>query len=261
VEVPTRREVGASFAARVRRFGWRWPAGDHCSRQPRWPAVLDSTGHLRFQITPQNTASAPHSATVDGDGGAILLSVMSICNGQGDLLWFTVLDGCFLAGALPLMPMPTRTAITKCISDCFNNAIRASSRWTPQMESSCGSPIPLQSYRSTVIADLEWRRPKMRFCSAIKISSLFCLDGRRPAALENATARSGNFSLRQRSQLCKARSVHCLSRSAWGSGTTGKSLYALGPEGNVLDAFGLTWGRPAASPMLCKDFRAVPPCP
>jgi len=119
VEVPTRREVGEFVCPVFADLDGDGRLRSLSADSRGGLQVLDSPAICDFKINATNIASASPHRDVDGDGKPELSRTEAgdvyCVNGQGDLLWFNVLDGCF-GRALPLIADATRTAkITKCI--------------------------------------------------------------------------------------------------------------------------------------------------
>src|SRR5262249_33899997 len=171
-------------------------------------------------------------------------------NGQGDLLWAASADGCF-GRALPLIADADRNGNYEVyFPTAFNNAhpgLFALGAVTGQHL--CKAASVLQSYRSTVVADLDGDgRNEILFGD--KNSSVFCLGDHGQQRWSVQIPGRGIFFAPAIAALQgegKATSFVVV-RAA---GSNGKSLYALNSDGRILDELALPGGG-GSSPILCR---------
>jgi outer membrane protein assembly factor BamB len=218
--------------------------------------VLDLNGGLRLQINATKyRLSVPAIGDIDGDGKPELIfgteggEVYCVSSG-GELVWSTVLDGCF-GRALPLIADTDQDGNYEIFfPTAFNNAhpgLFALDASTGRQ--SWKAPSVLQSYRSTVVADLD-DNAQNEILFGDKNSSLFCLDdGGRQRWRTQLPGRGIFFS--PAVAILRAHGPSTAFVVVRGAGDNGKSLYAIGSAGQVLDALSLPGGG-GASPILCR---------
>jgi outer membrane protein assembly factor BamB len=218
--------------------------------------VLDSTGHLRLEITATKyRVGVPAVGDVNGDGKSEIIfgteagEVYCLSN-QGDVLWSTTLDGCF-GRALPLIADADGDGHYELyFPTAFNNAHPG----LFALDAATGkllwkAPSVLQSYRSTVVADLHGDgRNEILFGD--KNSSLFCLEANGKQRWTTQLPGRGIFFAPAVADLQGngASTAFAVVRNA---GSTGKSLYALAAAGKVVDELALPGGG-GCSPILCR---------
>jgi outer membrane protein assembly factor BamB len=218
--------------------------------------VVDGQGRLRLEITAtQYRLSVPAIGDVMGDGKPELIfgtegGEIYCINGLGDVLWAAVADGCF-GRALPLIADADQNGIYEVyFPTAFNNAHPG----LFALDARTGQPLwkaasMLQSYRSTVVADLDGNgRNEILFGD--KNSSLFCLDDHGQQRWTVQLPGRGIFFAPAIAALegdGQATSFVVV-RAAGGNG---KSLYALDAEGRILDELALPGGG-GGSPVLCR---------
>jgi outer membrane protein assembly factor BamB len=218
--------------------------------------ALDAQGRLRLEIAATHyRVSVPTVGDVNGDGkpeitfGTDAGEVYCV-SPHGDLLWATVLDGCF-GRALPLVADPGgQGRYDVYFPTAFNNAhpglfaldaATGQERWK--------APSLLQSYRSTVVCDLNGDgRNEILFGD--KNTSLFCLDADGRQRWRTQLDGRGIFFAPAIADL-QGNGAATLFVSVRSGGSTGKSLYAVDAAGRVLDAAEVPGGG-ECPPMLCR---------
>ena len=171
-------------------------------------------------------------------------------SGQGDLLWSTMADGCF-GRALPLIADADQDGRFEVyFPTAFNNAHPGLFAF----DAATGNPLwkagsVLQSYRSTIVADLDgYGRNEILFGD--KNSSLFCLDERGRRRWTTQLPGRGIFFAPAVAAL-QGDGAAVSFVVVRGVGSNGKSLYALDSAGKILGALALPGGG-GCSPMLCR---------
>ena len=223
--------------------------------------VLDAQGRLRLEVrATRYRVGVPAVGDINGDGKPEIIfgneaGDVYCVNAQGDLLWSTMLDGCF-GRALPLIADPGQQGRYQVyFPTAFNNAHPG----LFALDAATGkqgwkAPSLLQSYRSTVVCDLNGDGHN-EILFGDKNTSLFCLeaDGRRrwTAQLNGR----GIFFAPAVADL-QGNGAGTIFTIVRGAGTTGKSLYAVDAAGRLLDERELAGGG-GCSPILCR-FRDHP---
>jgi hypothetical protein len=223
--------------------------------------VLDADGKLRLEITATKyRVGVPAVGDVNGDGKAEIIfgtdaGEVYCVSGQGELQWATTLDACF-GRALPLIADAGRDGNYQVY---FPTAFNSAHPGLFALEAATGrqlwqAPSVLQSYRSTVVADLEGDgRNEILFGD--KNSSLFCLDsGGRQRWTRQLDGRGIFFA--PAVAALQGNGASTILAVVRGAGSTGKSLYALDATGKVVDSVALPGGG-GASPVLCR-FQGQP---
>lgn len=218
--------------------------------------VLDARGRLRLEIiATQYRVSVPAVGDVNGDGQPEIIfgteaGEVYCVSAQGEVLWTAALDGCF-GRAFPLVADADQDGHYEVyFPTAFNNAHPG----LFALEAATGNPLwkassVLQSYRSTVLADLDGDgRNEILFGD--KNSSLFCLDARGQQIWTTQLPGRGIFFAPAVADLegGGASTSFAVVRNA---GSTGLSLYALEATGRVLDQLALPGGG-GCSPVLCR---------
>ena len=218
--------------------------------------VLDANGHLRLEIAATKyRISVPAIGDINGDGKPELIfgteagDVYCVSAG-GDPLWSTTMDAS-LGRALPLIADADRDGKYEVyLPTAYNNAYpglfaldAASGRqlWK--------APSFLQSYRSTVMADLNGDG-KNEILFGDKNSSVFCVNPDGSQRWSVQLPGRGIFFAPAIAALngTGGATIFMVVR---GSGNTGKSLYALDSNGKTVDSFELPGGG-GDSPVLCR---------
>jgi outer membrane protein assembly factor BamB len=218
--------------------------------------VLDADGHLQLEIAATKyRVGVPSVGDVNGDGRAEIIfgteaGEVYCLSSQGDVLWTTTLDGCF-GRAFPLIADVDQDGHYEVyFPTAFNNAHPG----LFALDAATGrqlwkAPSVLQSYRSTVVADLDGDG-QSEILFGDKNSSLFCLDSRGQQHWTTQLPGRGIFFAPAVADLrgngaCTSFAV------VRGTGSTGKSLYALDAAGKVVDELALPGGG-GCSPILCR---------
>ena len=223
--------------------------------------VLNAQGRLRLELgATRYRIGVPAVGDINGDGKPEIIfgteaGEVYCVNAQGDLLWSTVLDGCF-GRALPLIADPGRLGNYQVyFPTAFNNAhpglfaLDAATGKQLWKESSL-----MQSYRSTVVCDLNGDgRNEILFGD--KNTGLYCLD---PDGRQRWTTQlnGGGIFFAPAVADLQGEGTSTIFAVVRGAGTTGKSLYALDATGRLLDELELAGGG-SCSPILCR-FRGQP---
>ena len=218
--------------------------------------ALDAQGHLRLEIAATHyRVSVPAVGDVNGDGRPEIIfgteaGEVYCVNARGDLLWSTRLDGCF-GRALPVIADPGRQGRYQVyFPTAFNNAHPG----LFALDAATGkqlwqAPSLLQSYRSTVVCDLNGDgRNEILFGD--KNTSLFCLE---PDGRQRWTTQlngRGIFFAPAAADL-QGNGAGTIFVAVRGAGSTGKSLYALDATGRLLDEAELPGGG-GCPPVLCR---------
>ncbi len=218
--------------------------------------VLDADGKLRLEITATKyRLETPAVGDLYGDGKAEIIfgtegGDVYCVDGQGALQWSTVLDSCF-GRALPLIAdaaQEGRYAVY------FPPAFVNPHPGLFALDAATGrqlwkAPSILQSYRSTVVADVDGDGHN-EILFGDKNCTLFCLDAAGRRRWTTQLDGRGIFFAPAVADLEAAGSavVFAVVR---GAGSNGKSLYALDAAGKVIDAVALPGGG-GATPVLCR---------
>lgn len=218
--------------------------------------ALDAAGRLRLEVTAtQYRVGVPAVGDFTGDGEPEIIfgteaGDVYCLSASGDVVWSTTLDGCF-GRAFPLIADADRDgAYEVYFPTAFNNpqpglfaldARTGKRRWK--------SPSVLQSYRSTVMADLDGNgRNEILFGD--KNSSLFCVDAKGRQRWTTQLSGRGIFFAPAVVDLA-GKGAGTIFAVVRGAGSDGKSLYALDAKGRQLDAISIPGGG-GASPLLCR---------
>ncbi len=218
--------------------------------------ALDAAGRLRLEVAAtQYRVGVPAVGDVTGDGKPEIIfgteaGEVYCLNASGEVVWSTTLDACF-GRAFPLIADADQdggyevyfpTAFNNPHPGLFALDARTGKRlWK--------APSVLQSYRSTVVADLDGNgRNEILFGD--KNSSLFCLDAKGRQRWTTQLSGRGIFFAPAVADLMGngAGTIFAVVR---GAGSDGKSLYALDAQGQTLDALPLPGGG-GSSPLLCR---------
>jgi outer membrane protein assembly factor BamB len=218
--------------------------------------ALDASGRLRLEVAATKyRVSVPAVGDVTGDGKPEIIfgteaGEVYCLNALGEVVWSTTLDACF-GRAFPLVADADKDGGYQVyFPTAFNNAHPG----LFALDARTGkflwkAPSVLQSYRSTVVADLEGNgRNEILFGD--KNSSLFCLDASGRQRWSTQLPGRGIFFAPAVADLGGngAGTIFAVVR---GAGSEGKSLYALDSGGHLLDALVLPGGG-ACSPVLCR---------
>jgi len=218
--------------------------------------ALDAMGRLRLEIVAtQYRFGVPAVGDVTGDGRPEIIfgteaGEVYCLDVSGEVIWSTTLNGCF-GRAVPLIADTDKNGKHEVFfPTAFNNARPG----LFALEAATGkflwkAPSLLQSYRSTVVADLDGDG-KNEILFGDKNSSLFCVDPGGQRLWSTQLPGRGIFFAPAVADLDGSGSgtVFAIVRNA---GSNGKSLYAVDAKGQILDAFSLPGGG-ASSPALCR---------
>jgi len=218
--------------------------------------VLDACGRLRMEIfATKYRVGVPAVGDVNGDGKPEIIfgteaGDVYCLNNQGEMLWFTTIDAC-LGRGFPLVADADQDGRYEVyLPTAFNN----SHPGLYALDAATGKPLwkapsVLQSYRSTVLADFDGDgRNEILFGD--KNSSLSCLDEHGRQRWTTQLAGRGIFFAPAVGDL-QGNGVSTSFAVVRNAGSTGKSLYAIDPAGEVVDSLALPGGG-GCSPILCR---------
>ena len=218
--------------------------------------VLDASGRLTLEVAATTyRVGVPAVGDVDGEGKPEIIfgteaGEVYCLNAGGEVVWFTTLDGCF-GRALPLIAdADADGAFEVFFPTAFNNARPGLFALDARTGKSLWkAPSVLQSYRSTVVADVDGDG-KNEILFGDKNSSLFCLDAGGKQRWATQLQGRGIF-FAPAVAVLGGNGVGTIFAVVRGAGSDGKSLYALDANGQMLDAIALPGGG-ASSPALCR---------
>lgn len=218
--------------------------------------ALDATGHLRLEITAtQYRVGVPAVGDVTGDGKPEIIfgteaGEVYCLNASGEVVWSTTLNACF-GRALPLIADADKnggyevyfpTAFNNIHPGLFALDARTGRRlWQ--------APSILQSYRSTVLADLDGNGSD-EILFGDKNSTLFCLKANGRQHWSTQLSGRGIYFAPAVADLGGhgAATIFAIVR---GAGSDGNALYALDANGQIREAIALPGGG-GSSPLLCR---------
>lgn len=223
--------------------------------------VFEPDGRLRLQMEATTyRVSVPAVGDVDGDGRPEIVfgteaGEVYCVDGRGEVVWFQDRSGCF-GRAFPLLADPdgdgrcevlVPTSFTHPQPGLYAlDGVSGASRWKARST--------LQTYRSTVVADLDGDgRREMLFGD--KSSTVFCLDGQGQERWRTTLPGRGIFFAP--SVISPAGTGGAVAFvPVRGSGHTGKSVYAVDAAGQVLEAWAMPGG--GGAPLLACRFAQSP---
>ncbi len=218
--------------------------------------ALDAAGRLRLEVTATRyRVGVPAVGDVTGDGQPEIIfgteagEVYGL-DAAGEVRWSTTLDGCF-GRAFPLIADADRNGEYEVyFPTAFNNPrpglFALDARTGKRLWK---APSVLQSYRSTVMADLDGNgRNEILFGD--KNSSLFCVDAKGRQRWTTQLSGRGIFFAPAVADLA-GNGMGTIFAIVRGTGSDGKSLYALDAQGRQFEAMAVPGGG-GASPLLCR---------
>ena len=218
--------------------------------------ALDVAGHLRLEVAATNyRVSVPAVGDVTGDGKPEIIfgteaGEVYCLNTAGELVWSTTVDACF-GRALPLIADADADGRYEVyLPTAFNNLHPGLFALDAQTGKHLWqAPSVLQSYRSTVVGDLEGNgRNEILFGD--KNSSLFCVEADGRQRWSTQLSGRGIYFAPAVADL-GGQGAGTIFAVVRGAGSDGKSLYALDARGHILDALSLPGGG-GPSPVLCR---------
>lgn len=218
--------------------------------------ALDAAGRLRLEVAATRyRVGVPAVGDVTDDGQPEIIfgtdaGEVYCLNALGEVVWSRLLDACF-GRALPLIVDADKDGGYEVyFPTAFNNVHPGLFALDAQTGKRLWkAPSVLQSYRSTVMTDLDGNgRNEILFGD--KNSSLFCVDAKGRQRWTTQLSGRGIFFAPAVADL-QGKGAGTIFAVVRGAGSDGKSLYALDAQGQTLDALALPGGG-GSSPVLCR---------
>jgi outer membrane protein assembly factor BamB len=213
--------------------------------------AVDSQGHLRFEVSATDYRISPAAAgPMQGDRHAVLVFGTEdrdfyAVRSSGEVLWHAPLEGS-LGRALPILTSlgSGKPVVLVLVGPEGIDALNAQTG-----EMLWRAPAMMQTYQSIAVADIDGDgAPEVVYGD--KSNHLFCVDAYgQPRWTVHLDGRAIFFSPAIADLEGKGRAT--LFQVVRDAGVNGKSLYALDPDGAIIDSWELPGGGVSA-PVLCR---------